>query len=69
MQQTANPEFEHWFPGRCRPGWSAHQNIDMCEQGDVIHNWREKHSLDELMRKVEQNGYSAVCVGNFSRRS
>ena len=49
----------------CGPGWSAHQNIDMCEQGDVIHNWREKHSLDELMRKVEQNGYSAVCVGNF----
>ena len=65
VQQTANPEFEHWFPEHCRPGWSAHQNIDMCEQGDVIHNWREKHSLDELMRKVEQNGYSAVCVGNF----
>ena len=31
---------------------------------ETIHNWREKHSLDELMRKVEQNGYSAISVGN-----
>ena len=67
VQQTANPEFEHWFPEHCRPGWSAHQNIDMCGQGDieVIHNWRGKHVIEELMRKVEQNGYSAVCVGSF----
>ena len=53
--------------GSSRPGWSAHQNIDMCGQGDieVIHNWRGKHVIEELMRKVEQNGYSAVCVGSF----
>ena len=39
----------------------------MAYQGDVeiIHNWRKKHSLDELMRKVEQNGYSAISVGKF----
>ena len=54
-------------PVSCGPGWSAHQNIDMCGQGDVeiIHNWRGKHSIEELMRKVEQNDYSAVCVGSF----
>ena len=62
--RAANPEFEHWFPEHCRPGWSAHQNIDMCEQGDVeaIHNWRETHSIEDLQRIVEQKGYSAVCV-------
>ena len=51
-------------PVQLGPGWSAHQNIDMCGQGDVevIHNWRGKHVIEELMRKVEQNGYSAVCV-------
>ena len=54
-------------PVQLGPGWSAHQNIDMCGQGDVevIHNWRGKHVIEELMRKVEQNGYSAVCVGSF----
>ena len=54
-------------PAPCGPGWSAHQNIDMCGQGDVeiIHNWRAKHSIEDLQRIVEQKGYSAVCVGNF----
>ena len=54
-------------PVQLGPGWSAHQNIGMPGQGAVetIHNWREKHSLDELMRKVEQNGYSAISVGKF----
>ena len=55
-------------PVSCRPGWTAHQNIGTPKgQGDVeiIHNWRKKHSLDELMRKVEQNGYSAISVGKF----
>ena len=48
-------------------GWSVHQNIDMCGQGDVeiIPNWRAKHSIEDLQRIVEQKGYSAVCVGNF----
>jgi len=54
-------------PAPCGPGWSAHQNIDMCGQGDVeiIHNWRATHSIEDLQRIVEQKGYSAVCVGNF----
>ena len=55
-------------PVSCRPGWTAHQNIGTPKgQGDVeiILYWRKKHSLDELMRKVEQNGYSAISVGKF----
>ena len=54
-------------PAPCGPGWSAHQNIDMCGQGDVeiIHNWRATHSIEDLQRIVEQKGYSAVCVGSF----
>ena len=49
------------------PGFSAHQNIDMCGQGDVeiIHNWRATHSIEDLQRIVEQKGYNAVCVGSF----
>ena len=39
----------------------------MCGQGDVeiIHNWRNKHTIEDLKRMVEQKGYSAVCVGSF----
>ena len=51
-------------------GWSVHQNIDMCGQGDVeiIWNWRSKHSIEDLKRIVEQKGYSAisVCSGGFA---
>ena len=48
-------------------GWSVHQNIDMCGQGDVeiIWNWRSKHSIEDLKRIVEQKGYSAISVGSF----
>ena len=48
-------------------GWSVHQNIDMCGQGDVeiIWNWRSKHSIEDLKRIVEQKGYSAISVGGF----
>ena len=48
-------------------GWSVHQNIDMCYQGDkeIIHNWRSTHSIEDLKRIVEQKGYSAICVGSF----
>ena len=50
----------------CGPGWSAHQNIDMCGQGDVeiIHNWRATHSIEDLQRIVEQKGYSAFTVSS-----
>ena len=54
-------------PGKpCGPGWSAHQNIDMCGQGDVeiIHNWRATHSIEDLQRIVEQKGYSAFTVSS-----
>ena len=50
-----------------RPGWSAHEDIDMAYQGDVeiIHNWREEHSIEDLQRIVERKGYSAFSVGSF----
>ena len=53
-------------PAPCGPGWSAHQNIDMCGQGDVeiIHNWRATHSIEDLQRIVEQKGYSAFTVSS-----
>ena len=54
-------------PGKpCGPGWSAHQNIDMCGQGDVeiIPNWRATHSIEDLKRIVEQKGYSAFTVSS-----
>ena len=53
--------------GNLRPGWSAHEDIDMAYQGDVevIHNWREEHSIEDLQRLVERKGYSAISVGSF----
>ena len=53
--------------GNLRPGWSAHEDIDMAYQGDVeiIHNWREEHSIEDLQRVVERKGYSAISVGSF----
>lgn len=47
--------------------WSQHQNIDMCGQGDVeiIHNWRNKYTIDDLKKIVEEKGYSAISVGSF----
>ena len=47
---------------KLRPGWSAHEDIDMAYQGDVeiIHNWREEHSIEDLQRIVERKGYSAL---------
>ena len=39
----------------------------MAYQGDVeiIHNWREEHSIEDLQRLVERKGYSAFSVGSF----
>ena len=39
----------------------------MAYQGDVeiIHNWREEHSVEDLQRIVERKGYSAISVGSF----
>ena len=57
-------------PAPCGPGWSAHQNIDMCGQGDVeiIHNWRATHSIEDLQRIVEQKGYCLHRLRQGSRR-
>ena len=43
------------------------EDIDMAYQGDVeiIHNWREEHSIEDLQRLVERKGYSAISVGSF----
>ncbi|KAK3268842.1 hypothetical protein CYMTET_22676 [Cymbomonas tetramitiformis] len=52
----------------CPPGvWREYRNIDMCGQGDkcVMHGWRGTTSLEELKRKVEQEGWSAISVGAF----
>ena len=47
--------------------WTKYSNIDMCAQGDVqiIGGWRSKHSIAEMKRIVEQNNWSAICVGSF----
>ena len=39
----------------------------MAYQGDVeiIHNWREEHSIEDLQRIVERKGYSAFSVCSF----
>ena len=38
----------------------------MAYQGDeIIHNWREEHSIEDLQRLVERKGYSAISVGSF----
>mmetsp|Transcript_14998 Transcript_14998/g.19458 ORF Transcript_14998/g.19458 Transcript_14998/m.19458 type:complete len:319 (-) Transcript_14998:271-1227(-) len=46
--------------------WTQHENIDMCGQGDIeiIHNWKNTHSIDDLKRIVQQKGYSGFTVSN-----
>merc|ERR1719453_1222393 len=43
-----------------------YRNIDMCGQGDVeiVQNWRSRTSIEELKRKVEECGYSAITVSD-----
>ena len=47
--------------------WTRFENIDMYDQGDVdlIQDWRSKMSLEDLLRKVEENDWSAVSIGDF----
>jgi len=49
--------------------WTAYKNIDMCGQGDVeiIDGWQQKHSIDDLKRKVEEKGYSAFAISPNSQ--
>ena len=44
--------------------WSEHHNVDMCCEGDVeiVWNWRNTHSLEDLKRIVVVKGYSSVTV-------
>merc|ERR1711963_167947 len=46
--------------------WMEYRNIDMCRQGDVeiVQNWRSTTSIEELKRKVEECGYSAITVSD-----
>jgi len=39
----------------------------MCGQGDVmiISDWKNKYSVEDLQKIVEQNGYSGFSVGSF----
>lgn len=49
--------------------WTAYYNIDMCGQGDVdiIGDWQQSHSIDDLKRKCEQKGYSAFAISPDSQ--
>lgn len=46
--------------------WMEYRNIDMCGQGDVeiVPNWTSRTSIEELKRKVEESGYSAITVSD-----
>jgi len=50
-----------------KDSWTQYENVDMCGQGDVeiIHDWRQKYSIEDLQKIVEQKGYSAISVGSF----
>ena len=44
--------------------WEEYKNLDMSGQGDVdiIHDWKTKHSIDDLKRIAVEKGYSAFSV-------
>merc|ERR1712232_48061 len=44
--------------------WRQYSNIDMCGKGDVeiIHNWSNHHSIEDLKRMCEERGYSAISL-------
>jgi len=44
--------------------WTTYENIDMCGQGDVeiIGEWEQKHSIEDLKKMVIKKGYSAISV-------
>lgn len=46
--------------------WTEHKNIDMCRQGDVeiIGDWKNKHSINDLKKMVEDKGYSCFTVSS-----
>ena len=65
---ASRPDCDDEGPITPRNGtWTKYSNIDMCDQGDVqiIRGWRSKRSIAEMKRIVEQNNWSAICVGSF----
>eukprot|EP00927_Polykrikos_kofoidii_P053189 TRINITY_DN4745_c0_g1_i14.p1 TRINITY_DN4745_c0_g1~~TRINITY_DN4745_c0_g1_i14.p1 ORF type:complete len:406 (-),score=25.32 TRINITY_DN4745_c0_g1_i14:93-1310(-) len=46
--------------------WTEHVDIDMCGQGDaeIIPDWKNKVTIEDLKRIVEEKGYSAITVSN-----
>jgi len=48
-----------------------YDNIETCDHGDVelIYNWQEKSSIDQLKRHVETKNYSAITVSTSSRHA
>jgi len=66
MAKTVKPKQEQPIDVEFVNGgvWTAYKNIDMCGQGDVeiIGEWQQKHSIDDLKRQVENKGYSAFAI-------
>jgi len=50
--------------------WESYSNLDMCGKGDkdLIYDWKNKHTLDELKEMVIENGYTAVTVSDGEPR-
>ena len=48
--------------------WTVHENVDMCGQGDkeLIHNWKEKYTIDQLKQLSIEKGYTAFSVSDSS---
>ena len=46
--------------------WEEYKDIDMSCQGDmeIIKNWKEKYSLEDLKKIVEEKGYSAISYSD-----
>ena len=44
--------------------WTEYTDIDMHGKGDkeLIHNWKSKHTIEDLKRMVEAKNYSAITV-------
>ena len=68
----ASRHYPHLVLGTRRPKpavplrgtWEAFRDIDMSEQGDVqlIEDWKSTHSVEDLKRIVEAEGWSAFTV-------
>jgi len=50
-----------------RGHWNAYENIDMVGMAveEFVFNWREKTTLEDLKRKVEDNNWSAISISNI----